>query len=152
MNGTEQFLQDCMCAQRRLRSACASAQADQSHLCPLEDALHPWLSTMLCEDSDQTARMRMLIWVFVGRTCSLAVDCFTVRQIYCRKLVLRGHVEQSSLAWNVVSRLVSLQNTLSGPMTTKCWVHPATNKQKTSLYSFYRASDIQEDKYRMNES
>ena len=28
--GTQHFLQDCMCTQRRLRSACASAQSDQS--------------------------------------------------------------------------------------------------------------------------
>ena len=33
------FLQDCMCAQRRFRSACASAQSDQSIRCPSKDAL-----------------------------------------------------------------------------------------------------------------
>ena len=31
--------------------------------------LHPWLSG---EDSDQTARMRNLIWIFSGRTCPKA--------------------------------------------------------------------------------
>ena len=30
--------------------------------------LHPWLSKMR-QDSDQTARMRKLIWIFAGRTC-----------------------------------------------------------------------------------
>ena len=35
-----------MCAQRRLRSACASAQSDQSLRCPREESLHPWLSKM----------------------------------------------------------------------------------------------------------
>ena len=33
-----------MCAQRRLRSACASAQSDQSLRRQHEDSLHPWLS------------------------------------------------------------------------------------------------------------
>ena len=35
-----------MCAQRRLRSACPSAQFDQSLRCPHEETLHPWLSKM----------------------------------------------------------------------------------------------------------
>ena len=43
--GTQHFLKNCMCAQRRLRSACASAQADQSLRYPPEDALDPWLPT-----------------------------------------------------------------------------------------------------------
>ena len=34
--GTQHYLKDCMCAPRRLRSACASAQSDQSLRCPLE--------------------------------------------------------------------------------------------------------------------
>ena len=33
-----------VCAQRRLRSACASAQSDQSLCCPHEESLGPWLS------------------------------------------------------------------------------------------------------------
>ena len=37
------FLQDCMCAQRRLRSACAYAQSDQSLRWPSEDALDRWI-------------------------------------------------------------------------------------------------------------
>ena len=35
-----------MCAQRRLKSACASAQSDQSLRYPHEDTLYPWLSKM----------------------------------------------------------------------------------------------------------
>ena len=34
-----------MCAQRRLRSDCASAQSDQSLCCTHEETLHHWLST-----------------------------------------------------------------------------------------------------------
>ena len=33
-----------MCAQRRLKTSCASAQSDQSLRCPHEEILHPWLS------------------------------------------------------------------------------------------------------------
>ena len=35
-----------MCAKRRLKSACASVQSDQSRRCLHEEALHPWLSKM----------------------------------------------------------------------------------------------------------
>ena len=35
-----------MCAQRRLRSACASAQSDQSLRCSHEETLHTWVSNM----------------------------------------------------------------------------------------------------------
>ena len=62
-----------LCAQRRLRSAWASAQSDQSSLSewrkvgPL--ATH-WTHS---EGSDQTGRMHRLIWVFAGRTVILLV-------------------------------------------------------------------------------
>ena len=36
--------QNCMCAQRRLSSAWASTQSDQSLRCPLEEILDPYLS------------------------------------------------------------------------------------------------------------
>ena len=42
--GEQQFLQDCMCTQRRFILACASAYTDQSLRGPLEEALDPWLS------------------------------------------------------------------------------------------------------------
>ena len=51
-----------MYAQRRLKSVCASTHSDQSLPCPHEENLHNALS----EDSDQTARMRRLIWIFAG--------------------------------------------------------------------------------------
>ena len=35
-----------MCAQRRLKSAWASAQFDQSLRCLQEESLHPWLAEM----------------------------------------------------------------------------------------------------------
>ena len=57
-----------MCAQRRLRSACTFAQSDQNLLGLLWIAKDEKLHADN-EDSDLTARMRRLIWVFVGSTC-----------------------------------------------------------------------------------
>ena len=54
-----------MCAQRRLRSAWASAQSDQSLRCLGSFTTH-WAHS---EDSVQTGRMHRLIWVFAWRTC-----------------------------------------------------------------------------------
>ena len=56
-----------VCAQRRLRSAWASA----TWSCPHEESLAThWTHS---EDSDQTGRMPRLIWVFAGRTVLLFV-------------------------------------------------------------------------------
>ena len=62
-----------LCAQQRLRSACASAQSVQSLLST------QWVAKDLSflhadsEDSDQTGRMPRLIWVFAVRTVTLLV-------------------------------------------------------------------------------
>ena len=58
-----------MCAQRRLRSAWASAQSDRSSLCALGVAKDPSFLHADSEDSDQSGRIPRLIWVFDGRTC-----------------------------------------------------------------------------------
>ena len=90
------------CAQRRLRSAWASAQSDQSLRCPHEESLGPWLPIELTAktdqtlrmprlirvfagDSDQTGQMRMLIWVFAGRTCYFAG--FVIRRLKCKSVI-----------------------------------------------------------------
>ena len=59
-----------LCAQRRLRSAWASAQSDQSLRCPHEEIKLGSLGTHWAhsEDADQTGRMPRLIWVFAGRS------------------------------------------------------------------------------------
>ena len=62
-----------VCAQRRLRSAWASAESDQSSLCAQWVAMDPSFLHADSEDSDQTGRMPMLIWVFAGRTLTLMV-------------------------------------------------------------------------------
>ena len=62
-----------MCTQRRLRSAWASAQSDQSLLSTwrkLGSLATHWAHS---EGSDQTERMPRLIWVFAGRTVILLV-------------------------------------------------------------------------------
>ena len=63
-----------VCAQRRLRSAWASTQSDQSFRCQHEEKA--WVFSYLIsasEDSDQTGQMPRLIWVFPGRTVTLLV-------------------------------------------------------------------------------
>ena len=57
-----------LCAQRRLRSAWASAQSDQSSLRAQWVAKDPSFLHADSEDSDQTGRMTRLIWVFTERT------------------------------------------------------------------------------------
>ena len=56
-----------MCAKRRLRSAWASAQSDQSFRCPHEEIGSSPTHWAHIEDYDQTGRMHRLIWVFAGR-------------------------------------------------------------------------------------
>ena len=62
-----------VCTQRRLGSAWASTQSDQSSLCAQWVAKGPWFLHADSEDSDQTGRMPRLIWVFAGRTLILLV-------------------------------------------------------------------------------
>ena len=61
-----------LCPQRRLRSAWASTQSDQS-----SPALNGWLRTqayfMRTAKTDQTGQMPRLIWVFAGHTFILFV-------------------------------------------------------------------------------
>ena len=57
-----------VCTQRRLRSAWASAQTDQSSLCAHWVAKDPSFLHVDGEDSDQTGRMPRLIWVLARCT------------------------------------------------------------------------------------
>ena len=67
----DRLLQDCICAQRRLRSDCTFAYADQSLRCPLEDALDRWFPTDChVKTLIRLRAMRRLIWVIAGRTCN----------------------------------------------------------------------------------
>ena len=62
-----------VCVKRRLRSAWASAQSDQSSICAQWVAKDPRFLHADSEDSDQTGWMPRLIWVFTGRTAILLV-------------------------------------------------------------------------------
>ena len=65
-----------VCTQRRLRSAWASAQSDQSSLCAQWVAKDQRFLHADSEDTDQTGRMPRLIWVFAGCTLILlALSC-----------------------------------------------------------------------------
>ena len=67
-----------MCTQRRLKWACASVQSDKSLHCP-DEVLYHWLVNVTCVDSDQTARLRRLIWIFVMSTFSLKLRFLALR-------------------------------------------------------------------------
>ena len=65
--------QNGICAQRRLRSARASAQSDQRLRCLHDESLGPSLPIEQTVKTDQTGRMPRLTWVFAGRTVILVV-------------------------------------------------------------------------------
>ena len=89
-----------MCAQRRLKSACASAQSDQSLRCPHEETLYPWLSKL--RPLKILIRLCRLIWIFVGRTYS-KVRFLTLRLI-CRKIGITVVIYSSK---NILEHLMS---------------------------------------------
>ena len=62
-----------VCAQRRLRSAWASTQSDQSSLCAQWIAKDPSFLHAESKDSDQTGRIPRLIWVLAGGTLIVLV-------------------------------------------------------------------------------
>ena len=70
-----------LCTQWRLRSVCASSQSLLSAWWNAESLTS---QNAHSEDSYQTARMRRLIWIFVGRTCP-NVRFLTLRLIWCDK-------------------------------------------------------------------
>ena len=78
--------QNDLCALRRLRSAWASAQSDQSSLSAWRNlgslATH-WAHS---EDSDQTGQIPRLIWVFAERTIHFVG--FVMLRLIFRKLIL----------------------------------------------------------------
>ena len=60
--------QNDLCTQRRLRSAWASAQSDQSSVSAWRKLGSLATYWAYSKDSDQTGQMPRLIWVFAGRT------------------------------------------------------------------------------------
>ena len=86
--------------QRRLRSAWASAQSDQSSLSAWRNLGFSASHWAHCEDSDQTGRMPRLIWVFAGRTLILLV------------LLCRGSFEDKNEDNSILSTWNSRQITI----------------------------------------
>ena len=84
----------CMCAQRRLKSACASAYSDQCLCCPPEEIMHPWLSKMRPEK----IFMRRLIRIFACRTYP-RVRFLSMRLIYPFSLGIGGAYHNNIKSW-----------------------------------------------------
>ena len=149
--------QNDMCAQRRLRSAWASTQSDQSSLCA------QWVAKDLSflhadsEDSDQTGRIPMLIWVFAGCTCHF-VGFVTMRLRFCFKMTVTVkeqrmfHVDViCDIRWHFgiqfqikiftcfnVSMLCDVTLTLHA---THC-VHTSMNLRKNEIHFLARLNNI----------
>ena len=70
---TPEIQQTGMCAQRRIRSAWASAQSDQSLRCALNGWLRIQAFLKRTMKTLVSGRMPRLIWVFAGRTVFLLV-------------------------------------------------------------------------------
>ena len=98
------------CAQQKLRSACASAQFDQSLYCPHEVATH-WVHS---KDSEQTGWMHRLIWVFVGCICHFV--CFVMlRLILCK----------GDRVWRIWTAWIWMGNNIPDGIDTKeIWYFP----------------------------
>ena len=84
LNRNVQNVPSHMCAQRRLRSACASTQADQSLHCPLKVLLHPWLLKCTRRRSDQTvfffgAHIRRYVFWHCGSVQHDSENMFEIR-------------------------------------------------------------------------
>ena len=109
-----------VCSQRRLRSAWASAQSDQSSLSAWRK-LGSWATHLAhSEDSDQTGRMPRLIWVFAGRTLILLV--LSCRGSFVGKCpFFAPHCSHSM--WKFLWFLCLLSMRMTKP--TKCSVRPA---------------------------
>ena len=69
-----------LCSQRRLRSAWASAQSEQSSLSAWRKLGSFATQSAHSEDSDQTGRMPRLIWVFAG-TQSFCWFCHVLARV-----------------------------------------------------------------------
>ena len=80
-NKTSESLPSDMCAQRRLKSACASVQSDQSSFSAKRNFASLAIQSASSENSDQTVPMRRLVWLFTGRTY-LKVRFLTQRLIW----------------------------------------------------------------------
>ena len=93
--------QNDLCAHRRLRSAWASAQSDQSLYCPHEDTWSPELP------NERTAKT--LIWVFAGCTSHFGRFCHVQDHIITSRQQLYTYlssVKHHTLNWHNMSHVM----------------------------------------------
>ena len=90
-----------LCAQRRLRSAWASAQSDKTEplLCAHWVTKDPSFLRADSEDSDQTGRMPRLIWIFAGRIVVLLVFSWGGSNLEARPFVETFSVQNRARKW-----------------------------------------------------
>ena len=112
-----------MCAQRRLRSAWASAQSGQSLLCAQWVARDPSFIHADSEDSDQTGQMPRLIWVFAGRTViSFVLSSMGIIFTYhCFIIFVRFRIDTDNHPHSPVTFKVVLEQ--MGQLGVSVWYH-----------------------------
>ena len=101
-----------MCAQRRLKSVCASAQSDQCPRCLHEDASHHWLSKVhpvkipirLHPSKHTASQERRYSVAATSRRCSDIVTTLMQRFVFAGTL-LSAHV-RSYVSWHGGSSIV----------------------------------------------
>ena len=116
--------QNDLCAQRRLRSALASAQSDQSSLSVWRNLASLATHWAHSEDSDRTRRMPRLIWVFAGHTVILLVlSCGSSYRVPAKALSIISLKKMKK--WNTIFRahhfynIILFNNELFLPEETK---------------------------------
>ena len=111
-----------LCAQRRLRSAWASAQSDQSLRCPHEESLDPWLpfertakTLVRLADAQADLSLRWAHNHFVGfkmRRLNLWTGWFPAQcwllGILCNKSVKFPHLEKKGLFSLLIAKLSTM--------------------------------------------
>ena len=107
--------QNDICTQRRLRSASASAQSDQSLCCALNwVAKDPSFLHADSKDSVQTGQMPRLIWVFGG--CTFHFVGFVIRRLTCvvlfeHSICITRKASTISDGWNFLIRIYCRKKT-----------------------------------------
>ena len=102
-----------LCAQRRLRSAWASAQSDQSSLCAKWVGKGPSFLHADSEDSDQTGRMPRLIWVFAGCTATLLVLSCCGSYVWIFAVKIKKHTQKTRTIFREKQDQPNITQTLS---------------------------------------
>ena len=132
-----------MCAQRRLRSAWASAQSDQSLRCPHEESLGPWLPTERTAKTDQTGHPLSLIRVFAVRMKKALIWADRLIRWFCRKaphfflFFFFFTLPLGAREWLRSVTLLEIFSLLSsGHFAFTCDLHDTLNQKNNSTFDF----------------